>query len=124
MKCTQCNTSEANYDNEYGVLPCDDCQLGNELIPKPTQGKTYDFASPLTKLHRKEYGSDMYQPYINGVLSKEFIDTYGTDKLAGVTKNDVKNAKYVYGNMTRHHVTLTGAKKKKIDVSKKFERRK
>ena len=66
----------------------------------------------------------MLQPYINGVLSKEFIEVNGTSKLTGVTEKDIKNAKYVYSNFTRHHKGLENAKTKKHDISKKFERRK
>lgn len=123
MKCPQCRHEEAIVDREYGVLPGNNCQAENEAIPKPKKENLFDFASPLTKLYRKEYGSDMYQPYVNGCLSKEFVDTYGSDKLAGVSKNDIKNAKYAYGNMTRHHKTIQNAKTKKIDVSKRFERK-
>jgi len=120
MKCPQCQNEEAIIDREYGVLPGISCQSENEGIPKPKKENLYDFASPLTKLHRKEYGSDMYQPYVNGVLSKEFVDTYGTDKLAGVSAKDIKNAKYVYSGFTRHHKMLENAKIKKQDISKKF----
>ncbi len=54
----------------------------------------------------------MFQPYVNGVLSKEYVDTWGTDKLHGVTEKDVKKAKYVYGGMTRHHKMIENGKKK------------
>lgn len=101
--CPQCFNEDANNDREYGILPGNLCQILNAEIPKPSQNASYDFASPTTKQHRKEYGDEMFQPYVNGVLSKEFIDVYGTDKLANVTKKDIKNAKYVYQGMTRHH---------------------
>ena len=45
----------------------------------------------------------MLQPWVNGVLSREYVEAWGTDGLANVTKKDVKNSKYVYKNMTRHH---------------------
>lgn len=120
MLCPQCHNEEAIYDNEYGVLPGENCQNENAQIPKPTQAATFDFASPLTKLHRQEYASEMFQPWVNGVLSKEFIETNGTSKLMGVTEKDVKNAKYVYGNMTRHHKMVENRNAKKLDVSKKL----
>jgi hypothetical protein len=104
--CPQCGDESAVVDREYGVLPGELCQVLNDAIPKPSQTHTYDFASPTTKQHRKEYGHEMYQPYVNGVLSKEFVETQGTDKLHGVTKKDIKNAKYVYQGMTRHHTML------------------
>lgn len=103
MTCLQCNQEDALFDREYGYLPGKLCQILNSEIPKPTQNATYDFASPTTKQQRKEYAASMLQPYVNGVLSKEFVDKWGTDKLAGVTAKDVKSAKYVYKDMVRSH---------------------
>ncbi len=118
--CPQCQKRKATIDREFGILPCDKCQKENEAIPRPTQGKIYDFASPTTKIHRKQLGYEMYQPYVNGVLSKEFVETYGTDRLAGVSKKDIKNAKYTYGSMTRHHKMMeNGMKKNKTDSKPK-----
>jgi len=101
--CPQCQREKAIIHSEYGVLPGKNCQKENERIPKPSQKQTYDFASPVTKLQRKQYAKDMLQPFHDGVLSKEFVEAHGTDRLAGVTKKDTKNAKYVYNGMTRHH---------------------
>jgi len=115
MLCPQCSNEDAIADSEYGILPGKDCQVENAKIKKPQA--QYDFASPLTKLHRKEYGAEMFQPWVNGVLSKEFIESHGTDKIS-VTPEDIKKSKYVYGNMTRHHKMLENANTKKIDVSK------
>lgn len=117
--CPQCHNEEAEKNYEYGILPGAKCKQKNSEIPKPHQ--TFDFASPLTKLHRKEYASEMFQPYVNGVLSREFIEANGTSKLYGVTEKDIKKAKYVYGNMTRHHKMLENKDRKKTDVSKKLE---
>ena len=58
----------------------------------------------------------MMQPYVNGVLSKEYVDTWGTDKLYGVTAKDVKKAKYVYKGMTRHHKMLENGKNKANEI--------
>jgi len=108
MLCPQCQKEPAIIDTEYGVLPGDNCQFENSQVAKPTQKLTYDFASPITKLHRKQYGKDMLQPYVNGVLSREFVEAHGTDKLAGVTAKDIKKSKYVYKDMTRHHKITEG----------------
>lgn len=110
--CPQCGEEPGIQDREYGILPGEICQAFNSEIPKPTQAHSYDFASQTTKEQRKSYGDEMFQPYINGVLSKEFIEVYGTDKLHGVTKKDMKNAKYVYGGMTRHHRMVENGVKK------------
>lgn len=117
MLCLQCQKEEAIKDQEYGILPGKNCQEQNNTIPVP---KSHDFASPLTKLHRKEYASEMFQPYVNGVLSREFVEAHGTDKLHGVGEKEIKKAKYVYGDMTRHHKMIENAKNKKTDVSKKL----
>lgn len=103
MKCPQCRKEAANIDGELGVLPGNNCQKQNAVFISPSQAHTYDFASPTTKQHRKEYAKSFLQPYVNGVLSKEFVDAWGTDKLYGVTEKDVKNAKNVYGHFNRHH---------------------
>ena len=101
MQCPRCQNHKANESVEYGILLCDFCTEEDSKIGKPT--KSYDFASPTTKLHRKQYAKSMLQPWVNGVLSREYVEAWGTDGLANVTKKDVKNSKYVYKNMTRHH---------------------
>jgi len=55
----------------------------------------------------------MFQPWVDGVLSKEYLEANeGVEGLAGVTKKDIKNAKYVYKGMTRHHkMVQDGAEK-------------
>jgi hypothetical protein len=45
----------------------------------------------------------MLQPYVGGVLSREYVEAWGTDKLHGVTKKDIKKSKYVYKDMVRSH---------------------
>ena len=110
MICPQCKKKEGRNDPEYGALKCEDCLAKDRAIRTPSQKATFDFASPTTKEQRQSHGSEMYQPWVNGVLSKEFIEVNGTDRLAGVTKEDIKNAKYVYKGMTRHHRTLENGK--------------
>ena len=111
-KCPRCGKNPATIDTEYGILYCETCQSEDRKISRPTQNATYDFASPSTKQQRKEYGAEMYQPYVDGVLSREYIETWGTDKLHGVTKKDIKNSKYVYKGMTRHHKMIERGKQK------------
>lgn len=110
--CPQCSEENAIIDGELGLLPGLNCQNVNKSIPKPKQSQTYSFASPTTKKHRVEYGAEMYQPYINGQLSREFVETFGTSKLEGVTKEDIKKSKYVYGEMPRSHIMLRNGKAK------------
>ena len=84
----------------YGLLPCQSCQKSFEGVEV---NRTHEFTSSSIKGERREYAASMLQPYVNGVLSKEFIEAHGTSKLAGVTKQDIKNAKYVYKDLPRHH---------------------
>ena len=117
--CPDCRVNECSgNDSEYGVLKCEECLDKDGGISRPT--KAFDFASPLTKLHRKEYAPEMFQPYVNGVLSKEFIEANGTSKLAGVGEKEIKKAKYVYSNMTRHHKMTQQKPGTKSDMSKKI----
>src|SRR3990167_2176644 len=112
MNCMEAGCkNKAGFSREYGFLKCEDCLAKDRAIISPPQTRTFDFASSKTKADRLEYGSEMYQPWVNGVLSREFIEVNGTEKLAGVTKEDIKNAKYVYKSMTRHHRTLENGKK-------------
>ena|SRR3990167_2128176 len=101
--CPQCSEENAIIGGELGLLPGLNCQELNKSIPKPKQSQTYDFASPVTKQQRKEYAKSMLQPYVNGVLSKEFIEAWGTSKLEGVGKEEIKKAKYTYKDMVRSH---------------------
>ena len=112
MRCPQCKKNKAQYDREYGILKCKECLYEDSQIPKPGQGKTYDFASPSTKLQRKTHGSEMVQPYVDGVLSREYLEINGTRGLANVTEKDKKNAKYVYKGMTRHHKIMEDGKRR------------
>ena len=114
MKCPQCRKEDANIDGELGILPGNSCQKQNAGVISPSQAFTYDFASPKTKADRKEYASEMFQPWVNGVLSKEFIEANGTEKLAGITEKDIKNAKYVYKGISRHHKMVEDGVQKRI----------
>jgi hypothetical protein len=101
VKCPQCQKNEARVDKTYGVVACDECQL-SDFSPTPAKG--HEFTSTRVKSDRKEYAKAMVQPWVDGVLSKEFVEAHGTSKLAGVTEKDIKNAKYVYkGKIPKHH---------------------
>ena len=62
-----------------------------------------EFTSDKIKQERKEYAKSILQPYIGGKLSREYVEEYGTDALEGVTKQDIKNAKYVYKDEMNYH---------------------
>lgn len=89
MKCPQCQTNEAQVDPTYGVIPCTDCQLD----VKPP--KEVEFTTQEIQDGRREYRKDTLQPRRDGVVSREYIEQYGT---AGInaTKQEIANAKYVW----------------------------
>lgn len=100
LKCPECDKNNALVDPVYGITACKSCQDKSE----PLNFEYHEFTSGSIKEQRKEYSRAMLQPYVNGVLSREFVEAHGTSKLAGVTKQDIKNAKYVYqGKIKRHH---------------------
>ena len=99
IKCPNCQKRDAKIDPTYGVVYCDECQEEGDGIVV----KTREFTSSTIRGQRVEYQQSHFQPWVNGVLSKEFIEAHGTSKLAGVTKKDIKEAKYVYKHLPRWH---------------------
>ncbi|KKL10755.1 hypothetical protein LCGC14_2552680, partial [marine sediment metagenome] len=55
----------------------------------------FEFTTENIKDERLEYRKDILQPWHNGVLSKEYVEEYGTTGIEA-TKKQVKNAKYTY----------------------------
>ena len=58
-------------------------------------GPSYEFVPERIKNDRKKYAKDILQPWRQGVLSKEYLDVYGS-KGVGATKEDIKKAKNVW----------------------------
>ena len=104
-KCPECQKNPALIHKIYGILVCHSCQ-DNTLIVS----KNHEFTSSSIKQQRVEYGRQMVQPWHEGYLSKEYVEAYGTAKLEGVTKQDVKQARYTYKDMARHHKIIEGKK--------------
>ena len=100
IKCPVCLTRKANIDKVFGVLPCDKCEEEHDSI---STNEYLEFTSDSIKDERKKYHRSMLQPYVGGVLSKEFIEEHGTSKLANVTAKDIKNAKYTNRHLPRWH---------------------
>lgn len=91
MKCSKCQKNQAIEDPEYGVLPCMPCQDKELGFKKP---KHYpEFTTLSIKEGRREYMADALQPFRDGVLSKEYVETYGKSGLS-VPKEAYKNARY------------------------------
>lgn len=89
-KCPACNTNPANYDPSFGVLPCDSCQSRRRQNKLP---QLYEVITETLRRDRKEHAKSIIQPYRNGQVSKEWIETYGTKGIKA-SKEEIKNAKY------------------------------
>lgn len=92
MLCTVCRKGEANKSSIYGLLPCDDCQKRRSKQPLP---QSTEIIPESLRNDRKEHARSILQPYRNGQLSKEFIDTYGTE-FVKASPEEIKNAKPQY----------------------------
>lgn len=90
-----CHESEARIDPILGILPCQRCT--NRPHASPHQ--QLEFTSESIRTQRKEFAKDILQPHRKGELSREYIEQYGTKRLIGYTKNEIENAKYVWGDL-------------------------
>ena len=90
IKCLRCGKNYAIKNEHYGWLPCKSCQLEEENI-RPKQ--SVEFTTDFIKDSRREYAKDILQPWRDGVLSKEFVEEYGTTGVVA-TESQVKNARY------------------------------
>lgn len=95
IKCLNCNNEAAIKDPKYGYLPGKKCQRQFRATIKP-QIPT-ELAGDEIKEGRRMFKKDVIQPYRNGVLSKEYINAYGSKGLT-VTHEDIKEAQYVWNN--------------------------
>src|SRR3984957_1556884 len=93
-KCANCEINEAIKDPRFGYLPCTRCQNKTTIKPSPKQELTTD----AIKNDRKEFRKDIVQPFRNGQLSKEYVESVGT-KYIKVTDEEVKAAKPVWDDL-------------------------
>ena len=59
-----------------------------------------EFVPQSTKEDRHTHAKSMIQPFREGKLSKEYVDTYGTKNI-NVTKDEVRKAKPVWGDVLK-----------------------
>jgi hypothetical protein len=90
MKCPNCQKRKAIIHPNYGVTFCKRCREDEDT---PRLG--VEFTTDSIKESRREYKKDIIQPYRDGVLSKEYLETYGKTGITA-TKEQIKNAKYVW----------------------------
>lgn len=93
MKCPSCGKEKAIIDGVLGVLPGKKCRKKESKLRKPKIG--YEMTTDSIRSQRKEYRKDILQPFHNGVLSKEYVDEYGTSGIE-VTDKEVEKAEYTY----------------------------
>ena len=92
MRCPRCQKGKA-INSQYGWTPCKTCQNIEQTYSKPHLG--FEFTTDNIRDQRLAYRRDILQPFHNGVLSKEYLEEYGTSGIK-VSKNQIKNAKYTY----------------------------
>ncbi len=90
MKCPNCQKRKAIIDETYGVTECEICRKSSLVTLS-----TIEFTTDSIKDQRREYKKDILHPFRDGVLSKEYIEEYGTRGIE-VTPEQVKKAKYVW----------------------------
>ena len=88
IKCANCNKQKAEVDPAYGYTWCLPCQKK----VKRSAGFFVEFTTDNIKDERVAWKRDVLQPFRDGVLSKEYLETYGTSGIE-VTKQQVKEAK-------------------------------
>lgn len=96
MKCLVCSLNEAIKHEIYGYLPCQSCQDRQAKYSQPN--KSVEMTTEAIKSSRKEYKDEIIQPFREGVVSKEYIDIYGTQGI-NATKQEIKNAKNVWDDL-------------------------
>lgn len=91
MKCPNCNTRKAVKTKDFGYTFCKVCRRKEKLNPK----SGVEFTTDNIKNQRREYKKDIIQPFRDGVLSKEYLETYGTSGIKA-DKDQIKHSKYVW----------------------------
>jgi hypothetical protein len=74
-------------------MPCLACVTSQRQFSKPKE--TIEVVPESTKSSRKQFRRDILQPFRGGVLSKEYLQAYGT-KGINVDAQEIKNAKNVW----------------------------
>ena len=92
-RCPTCK-NEGVIDPQYGLIACLSCREQTTRMSE----RTYEFVPEHIKEERISHKDQTIQPFRNGVLSKEYVDLYGTKHISA-TEEEVKNAKNVWGEL-------------------------
>lgn len=94
--CLKCGKLPSEIHPTLGVIYCKPCraqQRGKDIT------NPFEFVPQSIKDDRVKNAKDIVQSGRDGVLSKEFIELYGTDHL-NVTQEQIDNAEYVWSGDT------------------------
>lgn len=91
--CPVCRKEPATTHPLFRILPGKTCKQRRTKQPLPAV--QIEMVGNSIKEQRKEYAKSIVQPWRSGVLSKEYLDLYGTKNIKP-TEKDMKNAKYVW----------------------------
>lgn len=78
-------------------MPCQNCQ---DSESKPVGHP--EFTTDSIRDQRREFRKDTIQPFRSGVVSKEYIEEYGTSGL-NIDKKHIDNAEYVWKDLSNWH---------------------
>lgn len=105
--CPVCHKNKATIHPIYGVMACTSCK--NKRSRNTLPSRQAEMVGESIKNERREYAKSIIQPWRSGVLSKEYLELYGTKNIKP-TKKDLKNAKRVWSEI---HSSNTDLKKTK-----------
>ncbi len=99
MKCLVCLKGNARRVEPYGWLPCESCTKRQREISKPKT--TVEVTTDQIREDRKVFKKDLYQPFRQGELSKEYVEAYPDRvkemvKEKHITEEEVGEAKDVW----------------------------
>lgn len=92
-KCLACNKRPAIQHPSYGIIPCQACQ--DQQAERALPQRQVEFTTGSIREQRKEFKDHLIQPFRKGILSKEYVDKYGTKGIK-VSDHEVRNAKKVW----------------------------
>lgn len=95
MICLNCNKRKAIKQNIVGYTYCKVCI--NKQRQYGSLGETIEMTTPEIKEERKQYQSEILQPFRSGQVSKEYIKAYGAKGIEA-TPQEIKNAKNVWNH--------------------------
>ena len=88
--CPKCRVRRAIRHEIYGLTECLECRRERQQIHRGPE-----FTSDSIQEQRLEYKKDILQPYRNGILSREYLEEYGTSGIT-VSEEEQKKSEYTW----------------------------